>query len=133
MIEELDARQKAIMTAEFMRCWPWLEKAVARNGPTHTMEDVLADVMSGKAQLWPGPDAAMVTTISDHPTGFKEIVGWLAGGSMSGVLKLEEQAAIWASEIGCNRVVLICREGFRKTMAQAGYKQKQIVLVKELA
>lgn len=120
------------MKPEFDRLWPLLEKAIARYGPTHTKEDVWQAIVSGQAQFWPGANSAMVTEVKSYPTGFTEIIGWLAAGELKEIEAMMRFAEAAAKANGCHRVNLTCREGFRKPFAKTGYRQKMIVLVKDL-
>ena len=128
----LSEAQAGLVRREFERCWPWLKAALDRGIPSHDKEHVLDLILSGEAQLWPGEDSAVVTMVHTYPTGFRECDGWLAGGTMAGVSKLEKQIAAWATENGCNICRLQCRNGFKRTFASAGYRQAAIVLTKEL-
>jgi len=68
------------LRGHFERLWPLLEQAVARYGPTHEKEHVWQAIEAGQAQFWPGVNSAMVTEVKVYPTGFREIIGWLAAG-----------------------------------------------------
>lgn len=120
------------MRDAFDRLWPLLAEAVARYGPTHEKEHVWDDIESGRAQFWPGVNSAMVTEVKSYPTGFKEIIGWLAAGSLAEIEVMMGFAEQAAKADGCQRVNLMCREGFKRPFAKKGYRQKMIILVKDL-
>lgn len=115
---------------EFNRCWPWLAAAVERYGPTHRREHVWAEIESGRAQLWPSPHAAMVTVVKEHPTGFSEVLGWLAGGDLSEIKPLIPTIEKWAKQAGCHRAVIMGRKGWSR--AFDGYEPSLAVMVKEI-
>lgn len=120
------------MRGQFDRLWPLLAEAVARYGPTHEKEHVWQAIEAGQAQFWPGARSAMVTEVKVYPTGFKEIIGWLAAGNLQEIEVMMGFAEAAAKANGCHRVNLTCREGFKKPFANLGYRQKMIVLVKDL-
>ncbi|MBI1620366.1 hypothetical protein [Aquamicrobium zhengzhouense] len=115
---------------EFNRVWKWLEKAVKRGGNTHEKQHVLARILDGRAQLWTNREAAIVTSIETYDNGFKEIQGWLAGGKLSAVQQLRDEAEAWGKQMGCSRSQLISRPGFER--AFPGYRRVAVVLVKDL-
>ena len=121
---------KEWLAAEFERCWAWLAAAVERYGPTHHKEHVWDEIESGKAQLWPLPNGAMVTTIRQFPTGFTELVGWLAGGDLTeiraGIPAIED----WAIRAGCHRAVIHGRRGWVRSLT--GYEPVVSTIKKDL-
>lgn len=117
------------LEAEFSRCWPWLAAAVDRYGPTHRREHVWAEIESGRAQLWPTANAAMVTIVENYPTGFREVKGWLAGGELSEIQKTIPVIEEWAKRAGCDRAVILGRKGWARAF---DYEPTMSVMVKEL-
>lgn len=117
--------------AEFDRVWPYLEPAVLAYGPTHDKSHVCEAIESHQAQLWALPNSALVTEIKIYPTGYKELIGWLAGGDLEEIQKAEPVVAEWAKSIGCQRSNLMCaRAGWLK--AFPGYREVGRTIVKEL-
>jgi hypothetical protein len=115
----------------FDRCWPYLEPAVAAYGPTHSKDDVWQRIESGEAQLWPLPHAAMVTELKRWPTGFKEAVAWLAGGSLVEIREFTPALEAWAKAEGCDRAA-VCAGRLGWSRALTGYRQSGAFLTKEL-
>lgn len=120
----------ADIVIEFNRVWPLLAKAVRRAGNTHQKEHVLARILDGRAQLWTNRDAAIVTSIEVYDSGFKEILGWLAGGKLEAVQELRDRAEAWGKSTGCQRSQIISRPGFERAFPD--YRRAAIVLVKDL-
>ena len=116
----------------FEASWPWLEAAIAHYGPTHTKDHVKAALDERRAQFWFHPEAAIVTEIKVWPTGFREVVGWLAGGSLDGVVTLIPQIETWARGIGCDRAQINGRYGWKRRLP-AGYRPHGTTFVKDLA
>jgi hypothetical protein len=107
-----------------------LEAAVEAYGPTHRKEHVKQALDDKRAQFWFHPEAAIVTEIKVWPTGFREVVGWLAGGSLDGVLALIPQIETWARGIGCERAIINGRYGWKRRLP-AGYRVHGTTFVKD--
>lgn len=111
--------------------WPHLEAALEHYGPTHEKRHVIEALESGKAQFWYAPEAAILTEIKVWPTGFKEVVGWLAGGEIDGVLRLIPQIETWAQGIGCQRAIITGRYGWKRRLS--GYRPLGSTFVKDFS
>lgn len=118
------------MRDEFDRLWPLLAEALEEHPGTYTKRDVWEEISSGRAQLWPMPNAAVVTAIRTYPTGYRELRGWLAAGALEEIAALEPFVCGWAKENGCKRFVLTGRKGWVKVFS--GYREKAVFLSKEL-
>src|SRR5690606_14889947 len=95
-----DRRQAMNLRAEFERCWSFLAPAVAAYGPTHDKQHVWERIEAGEAHLFPMPNAAMVVELKRWPTGFKEAVAWLAGGSGDEIETFTPRIEAWARAEG---------------------------------
>lgn len=116
---------------EFERCWSYLAPAVAAYGPTHTKEHVWRQIEAGEAHLFPMPHAAMVVELKRWPTGFKEAVAWLAGGSLDEIKRFTPQIEQWARAEGCHRAAVVAgRRGWARELP--GYRPVGTFLTKEL-
>ena len=119
------------LMGEFDRCAPFIQRAVDRTEGLFEIQHVRDDVMNGNAQLWPAPNAALVTRIEFYPTGIRACNEWLAGGDMDELLKLEPIIAEWAkTKIGCDRIYLAGRKGWARVLTD--YKASHTVLRKDL-
>lgn len=108
-----DFRHREWLQREFDRCWPFLEPALAYAGNTFGREHVWRRIfVEQRAQLWPGTTAAVVTTIETHPDASRSLIGWLAGGELDEVQRLEAQIRPWAKKMGCVRIRIIGRRGW---------------------
>lgn len=104
---------RQLLSDELERCKPWIEAALGRSMGTHAFADIAAATYTGDMQLWPGPDAAMVTEIATFPR--KKVVHVIAaGGSMAGVKALQEQVAEWGKSIGCDMITATGRKGWTR-------------------
>ena len=116
---------------EFDRCWRWLAPAVLAYGPTHNQDHVWARIESGEAHLFPMPNAAMVVELKRWPTGYKEAVAWLAGGSLDEIKAFTPKIEDWARAEGCNRAAVNAgRRGWQHALP--GYRAAGTYLTKDL-
>ena len=118
--------------AEWARCGPWLDAALAHAGRTHSLDDVAAMVASGEARFWPGRSCALVAAVERDP-GERRLLIWLAGGARA---ELEDEllplAEAWGREAGCRRALVIGRAGWERTLKARGYAPLARVIAKEL-
>lgn len=117
---------------EWERCRPWLEAALAHSVITHTIDDVKVAIESGEMQLWPGQNAALVTTITHYPRA--DICSFfLAGGNLDEILfGLEPHVCAWAKAKGCKVTLVAGRKGWERVLGPNGYTQSAMLLAKEL-
>ncbi len=113
------------------RCKPFIERAIDRFDEPYDFEHVKTEVLSGKSQLWPSHNSALVTRIETYPDGSKSCLYWLAGGNLSELKNLEKTVSKWAkTKMDCDRVCIIGRRGW--LAALDNFKEKQVMLTKEL-
>lgn len=119
------------LRAEFERCWSFLAPAVAAYGPTHDKQHVWERIEAGEAHLFPMPNAAMVVELKRWPTGFKEAVAWLAGGSGDEIETFTPRIEAWARAEGCHRAAIMAgRPGWQRR--RGGYRMAGVYLTKDL-
>lgn len=115
---------------EWLRCEAWIAAALDYAHGTHTIEDVKAACLAGKATLIPGEQAAMVVEIEDYPR-LKILHFWLAGGDLEELRDdLRPFAERWGREMGCARVTITGRRGWVKALP--GYEEVATICGKEL-
>jgi hypothetical protein len=119
------------MLAELNRCAPWIEAALEYTGGTHTLDNVIAEIYSGKLQFWAGTNCAIVTEIEVYPQT-KTLHFFLAGGDLAELREMTAKLEIWAKGIGCKAATLTGRKGWEKPLAGDGYTPKWFVLAKDL-
>ena len=118
------------LIAEFERCRPWLEAALAHSVGGYDIAHVRAAIETGTAQFWPTTNSAAVTTIDTFPSGLKVLQFWLAGGALAELVLTEANVLAWAREIGCDRAVIVGRSGWQRRLE--GYRDAGRILVKDL-
>lgn len=117
--------------AEWTRCAPWIEAALARAGGTHNLADVRVLVESCECRFWAGRNAAMVTEVQVWPrtTWF---LFWLAGGDLLELRdELRPSGEAYARERGCSRVLIVGRQGWARALP--GYETVAWTCAKELS
>lgn len=120
----MDSPAVVSFEAEWSRCRPWLMKALARGGEpqTHDIDDVLAEVLTGDAQFWPGLNAAFVTQVHDFPR-YRALHSWIAGGDLGEIVEdMLPEIEAWGRGRGCTRFTVIGRKGWLRVLAKYGYR-----------
>ena len=108
-----------------------LEKALSYSRGTHTVGDVVAQILCGAAQLWEDTDALIVTEIIETPRR-KVVHFWLATGEMAPVIQLHYRVLDWAKEQGCTLATLAGRKGWAKALAGVGWETDMVFMGQEL-
>jgi hypothetical protein len=104
------------------RCEAWLQAALdASPLRTHTLEHVRLGIHHGTAQLWPGPNSALVTEMTTYPTGLKTLSIWLAGGNLDEILDTYWAIEKFAEKQDCSAVEVKGRRGWAPVMKQLGF------------
>ena len=94
----------------------WLRPAL-----TDATEAELIDaLMTGKAMIWPGDTAAMVTSLEEGPEG-RFLHVWLAGGDLDGVMALKPGVEAWGRAMGCKFVNINGRRGWARLLRGDGF------------
>lgn len=117
---------------ELVKCRKYIEDALEYSAGTHTFNDIAAGVLSGKFQLWPNHNSAVVTEIVVYPQ-LKDLHFFLAGGNLDELKAMRPLIEQWGKSIGCTRVSLAGRKGWERTfLKDEGYEPKWFILSKEL-
>ncbi len=118
------------IAAEILRCRPWIEDALGYSGGTHTFEDVVAGISSGRMQFWPAPRGCAVTEIVVYPK--KRVLHvFLAGGEMDQIIDMIDSAVEWSKGQDCTSMTIAGRQGWQRVLAKYGYRTVMTVLEKE--
>jgi len=117
---------------DMLRCRPWIEAALDRGeSRTHDFEHIVEAVLCGKMQFWPAPDACAITEITVYPKK-KVFHIFLAGGNMDTIIDMNESAELFGKHNGCTGMSISGRVGWKKMLADKGYKPSFTVLTKEI-
>lgn len=119
------------LEAQFDRCWPLLRPALEMH-QEDTREGLRAEILSGRAQLWPSEDCAIVTqcVMTD---GVGSIHAWLGGGRLQGMLALRPGIEAWGRAMGCDFATIDGRKGWERLYRRFGYEPHGGVLRKALS
>ena len=90
-------------------------------------------IASGRAQLWAGDAAAMVTEVRDYPAGGRVLHGLVAAGALEEIVEiLIPRAEAWGRSVGCILAIVESRPGWTRTLKAHGYAPHQVALRKDL-
>ena len=118
-----------LFEAEWARCAGWLQAALERAPPTHTLDDVKVEVRCGNAKFWHGRASAAITQIEVSPRT-KALTVWLAGGDLAELRdEMLPRAEAFAREQGCRFVAVTGRPGWARAL---GYRPLHWTCAKEL-
>ena len=97
----------------------------------YTIEWLDDQVVTGRATVWIGRDAATITQIKHYPTGARDIEGLIAAGDLGEIVgELIPAAEAYARKIGCVGAIIQSREGWGRVLKPRGYAPYQIALRK---
>jgi hypothetical protein len=82
-------------------------------------DEVLNELLTGRAQLWAGDEFAAVTQCVG-PTRSLHI--WLAGGSIRGIMSALPGAIAWARPLGIEAITLQGRKGWVRALRAFGFE-----------
>jgi hypothetical protein len=116
---------------EFERCRPWIEAALEYSGGTHTFDDVVDGITSGRMQFWPAPRGCAVTELVRFPRKMT-LNCFLAGGEMDQILDMFEDARNWGRQQGCTAFTLAGRAGWQRVLKSRGFSPTMVVLEAEI-
>lgn len=116
--------------SEMKRCEPFIQRAIDRADGLYNYAYVEDSVLSGESQFWPAPNSALVTKIENYPTGARACLYWLAGGDLKELSALEKVVSAWAKKQGCDRVYIMGREGWLRSLD--GFSKKEVMMSRKL-
>lgn len=117
------------VNAHWERCRPYLVAALAEGlGEFFTIDDVRERLLSGDAQFWALPNGVVVTHVETYPTGLKVLRGMLSGGNLGEVQEAEPRIRAWASDLGCNAIMIQGRRGLLRALD--GYHEAYTAMVR---
>ena len=122
------------MQDELLKCRDWIQSALDKGGDTHDFKDIVDGVMSGHMQLWTGERGCAITEILVYPN--KKILHvFLAGGAkghgIDQITDMHDSAVEFAKRENCQGMTVSGRAGWKKILAEKGWKQQFVTLAKE--
>ena len=119
----MDARQQRLLER--------LGRAFAYGG-THDVPWLIQAAREGKAQIWEGADALVVTELVDYPLCRSVRIAGV-GGSLGGVMALDPMVTAWAKGQGATRMEAGGRPGWdRVGLPSWGWARRGSFWVKDL-
>lgn len=112
------------------RCKHYIQDALEYSGGSHTIDDVMLSVESGKAQFFPLDKSAIITEIVDYPQKAMCRI-WLAGGDLDELMDAEKAIAHWAKANGCAGMEIVGRKGWSRQLKD--YRETSVVLMKDFS
>lgn len=120
----------AAIRGEFERCRAWLEAALAIDAES-TADELLAELLAGRAQLWPGDDGCVVTQCLLSSEG-PSIHAWCGGGKLDAMVALRPGIEAWGRSMGAIFATIDSRPAWDRLYGPFGYVREGGVLRKRL-
>ena len=120
----------AAIRAQFARCRGWLDPALAVDGEA-TPEQLLEQLLAGRAMLWPGEESCVVTQCVLSPQG-PSIHVWCGGGKLSEMAAMRPGIEAWGRSMGCIWITGESRKAWDRLLAPFGYVRDGDLLRKAL-
>jgi hypothetical protein len=99
---------------EWAKCRDALLPAIEMTDGTHTEDDVLEAILTGRMKLWRRERSALVTEFCQFPR-LKALNIFLAGGDLEDIMTLENDLTSYAIRNGCQRItILAARDGWQR-------------------
>lgn len=109
-----------------------IEAALDRAGRTHSLGDVIRQVIAGQAQIWETDGALIVTEIHEAPRA-RVLHFWVATGELDAVVALSEVVLEWGARNGCSQATLAGRKGWERVLAGAGWSPRLTLMGRSIA
>lgn len=103
VLSEFNAAREAIL--------PALEDA--------TEDEVLNELLLGRAQLWRGDRSAMITQLVSEPEPY--VLVWIGGGDLRELLALQPVIGSWAKQHGAKAARINGRAGWTRALKHVGF------------
>ena len=124
--------------SEYARFRPLFAEALDTR--LYTIEHLDDLLYSGRAQIWFGEAAAIVTEVRTYPTGTTVIHGLVAattpasaGAGLAEIVEtLIPKAEAWGRSIGCVLAIIESRPGWARALRARGYAPHQAAVRKAL-
>lgn len=105
-----------------------IEAALIYAEGTHTFDDIVRMVVTGRLMWWPLERGFMVTEIVEYPRT-KHLNVFLAGGDLDEIRDTQEQLVVVAKLAGCTALSLSGRRGWVKALTALGWKESHTAVV----
>jgi len=113
------------LIGEWVRVRRWLLPALT----DATEAEVVSELLTGRATLWPGERAAFVTTLVTDPARMHV---WLGGGDGAEMLAMIAGMAAWGRAQGAQWATVNGRRGWKRRLRDFGFEPRNGELWKAL-
>ena len=127
----MGADERMPIMDQLVRCKNWIEAALAYSGGTHSFQDIVDGVISGRMQLWAGDSGCAVTEISVYPKK-KVLHVFLAAGDMSQIIDFQDSAIQFPKMNGCDSMTIAGRSGWKRVLDKHDWHVQFVVLEREI-
>lgn len=109
----------AAILEQFERCRSWLVSALVIDRE-NTPDELLDDLLAGRAQLWPSEHGVVVTQCTITPEG-TAIHAWLGAGDLGELIALRPGIEAYGRAMGCIWATIEGRRGWTRLYGPFGY------------
>lgn len=120
LLEEVKTRRAAI------------EAALAHAAGTHSFDDIVQMIMTGRLRWWALPTGFMLTEVMSYPQT-RHFHVFLAGGDLQEIYDEHPKLVEAAMLEGCSKLTLGGRRGWTKALAHLGWKEHCTVAALDLS
>lgn len=117
------------------KCSEYLIPALARNND-YDIDDIYVFILNRQMQLWiirdPTIKAAFVTQIISYPQQRVLSMPYLGGIDSEHWVHLLDEVALYGKSLGCKKVRMFIREGWRKRLNMNELKKEFLCVAKDL-
>lgn len=118
--------------AEWERCKPWIEAALAYDGGHYGIDDVWSEIAAGNASFWPGKRSAVITQFWNFPK-LRACNYWLAGGDLNELIQdMQPVITEWAKANGCSKMIIAGRGGWERALERSGFTKLWTALGRDI-
>lgn len=112
----------------------YIEGALRYAEGTHDYSDIVASLLEGSLQFWPGPHSVIITEILTAPRR-KFLNFFLAGGNLAELEQMYPAVEEWGRGQGCTSAMFTGRPGWARsflTESQGWHASKLVIFEKTL-
>jgi hypothetical protein len=117
--------------ADWARCSPFIEAALAYADGAYAIEDVAAAVEAGEMGLLAGERSALVFEVAPFPR-LRALNVVFAGGDLDEIRAMDPALVAIARGHGCSRIYLTGRLGWLRALKDLGYGAVAAMASKEI-
>lgn len=111
---------------------PYIEINLRYGVHTETKRGVYDLLLSGHSQLWLNKDSFVITVIQTINVGKALVVGFAYGNKHHCIEMVDGKIKEWAKTMGCKKIIINGRLGWKRFLKKNKFKPKAIILVKEI-